>query len=165
MAQSNNSSPTTNTPPPEPPPLMGRMGAPGSLRPMGKGERAKNQGETILRLWRYLRRQRLALVVTIIMVIISTGLNLIGPYLMGVAIDQYIIPGDLTGLARIALIMLFCYGVSSLLTWAQSYVMAGASQRTVAELRNDLFHKLQTLDLRFFDQRAHGDLMSRLTND
>src|SRR5215203_701063 len=115
MAQSSNSQPTTSqsgtsTPPPELPSLMGRMG-PTAPRPVGKGERAKNQGETILRLWRYLRRQRLALVVTIIMVIISTGLNLIGPYLMGVAIDQYIIPGDLAGLARIVLIMLVSYGV------------------------------------------------------
>jgi ATP-binding cassette subfamily B protein len=132
---------------------------------MGKGERAKNQGETIWRLWRYLRRQRLALVVTVIMVIIATALNLLGPYLMGVAIDQYIILGDLAGLGRIALIMLASYLISSLLTWAQSYVMASASQHTISELRNDLFHKLQTMDLRFFDQRAHGDLMSRLTND
>ncbi|MCC6455749.1 MAG: ABC transporter ATP-binding protein [Caldilineaceae bacterium] len=132
---------------------------------MGKGERAKNQRATLLRLWRYLRRQRLALIVTVLMVIITTGLNLLGPYLMGVAIDQYIIPGDLAGLIRIALLMLATYGIASLLTWAQSYVMAGASQRTVRDLRADLFRKLQTLDLRFFDQRAHGDLMSRLTND
>ena len=43
--------------------------------------------------------------------------------------------------------------------------MAGVAQRTVRDLRNDLFARLQTLSLRFFDQRAHGDLMSRLTND
>ncbi len=166
MSQTNNSRATSNesTPPPELPPLMGR-GGPGAPRPMGKGERAKNQRSTVMRIWRYLRRQRLALVVTIIMVIISTCLNLVGPYLMGVAIDQYIIPGDLGGLVGIVLIMLVSYGVASLLTWAQSYVMASASQRTVSDLRSDLFHKLQTMDLRFFDQRAHGDLMSRLTND
>src|SRR5688500_14331521 len=107
MSQSNGSRPTSSvtTPPPELPPLLGR-GGPGAPRLMGKGERAKNQRETILRLWRYLRRQRLALVTTIIMVIISTSLNLLGPYLLGVAIDQYIIPGDLAGLARIALLML-----------------------------------------------------------
>ena len=166
MAQSNGARATTNsnTPPPELPPLMGR-GGPGGFRPSGKGERATNQRDTVLRLWRYLRRQRLALVLTVIMVIIATSLNLLGPYLMGVAIDQYIIPGDLAGLARIVLIMLSAYAISSLLTWLQSYVMAGASQRTVSDLRTDLFNKMQTLDLRFFDQRAHGDLMSRLTND
>jgi len=53
----------------------------------------------------------------------------------------------------------------SLLTWLQSYVMAGASQRTVRDIRNDLFASSRRYRLRFFDQRAHGDLMSRLTND
>jgi ATP-binding cassette subfamily B protein len=132
---------------------------------MGKGERAKDQRTTILRIWRYLRRQRLALISTDIMVVITTALNLLGPYLMGVAIDRYILPHDLSGLARIAAIMLASYALSSLLTWAQSYVMASAAQRTVSDLRSGLFYKLQTMELRFFDQRAHGDLMSRLTND
>ena len=50
-------------------------------------------------------------------------------------------------------------------TWLQTYLMAGVAQRAVRDLRNDLFAKLQTLSLRFFDQRAHGELMSRLTND
>ena len=44
-------------------------------------------------------------------------------------------------------------------------MMSAAAQRTVRDLRNDLFAKLQTLSLRFFDQRTHGELMSRLTND
>ncbi len=55
--------------------------------------------------------------------------------------------------------------LTSVLTWAQSYIMAGAAQRTVRDIRKDLFGKMQNLPLRFFDQRAHGDLMSRLTND
>ena len=50
-------------------------------------------------------------------------------------------------------------------TWLQTYVMAGVAQQTVRDMRNDLFAKLQTLSLRFFDQRTHGELMSRLTND
>lgn len=161
MAQSDR---RTNNPPADVPPLMGR-GGPGAMRMMGKGERPKNQRETVLRLWKYLRRQRLALISTVIMVVLSSALNLLGPYLLGIAIDGYIIPGDLVGLARIALLMLVTYGLASLLTWAQTYVMAGAAQRTISELRSDLFHKYQSMDLRFFDQRAHGDLMSRLTND
>ena len=57
------------------------------------------------------------------------------------------------------------YATSALLNWLQNYLMAGASERTVRDLRADLFEKLQHLELRFFDQHAHGDLMSRLTND
>ncbi len=50
-------------------------------------------------------------------------------------------------------------------TWLQEYIMAGVAQRAVRDLRHDLFANLQTLSLRFFDQRPHGELMSRLTND
>lgn len=53
----------------------------------------------------------------------------------------------------------------ALLLWLQSYLMADAAQATVRELRDDLFGRLQTLPLRFFDRRQHGELMSRLTND
>jgi len=95
----------------------------------------------------------------------TTGLQLAGPYLLGIAIDDYILIGDLPGLMRICGLMLAVYALISLLTWFQTYVMAAAAQRAVAAIRNDLFEHEQTLSLRFFDRRSHGDLMSRLTND
>lgn len=147
----------------EPPPIFGRFG-PGP-RQMGKVERAKDVRGAVRRMWGYLRRQRAALIVTAIMVVGSTLLNIAGPYLLTLAIDRYIIPGDLNGLMGISLLMLLVYGATSLLTWLQSYVMAGAAQRTVRDIRKDLFDRLQVLPLRFFDRRTQGDLMSRLTND
>jgi ATP-binding cassette subfamily B protein len=148
---------------------MGR-GGPGSgghrLMGMGgKGERPKDRRGVFLRLWRYLRRQKWGLIGAGSMVAIAALLNLVGPYLLGVAIDDYILTGDLVGLARLALEMLVIYAVAALFTWGQTYVMVGVAQRTIRDLRNDLFAKLQTLDLRYFDQTPHGDLMSRLTND
>jgi ATP-binding cassette subfamily B protein len=128
-------------------------------------EKAKNAQGTLARLWGYLRRQRWALVGTALLVLVTSGLDLLGPYLMGRAIDAYIVKGDLAGLARLAGLMIAAYVVSSAGTWLQTYIMAGVAQRAVRDLRHDLFAKLQTLSLRFFDQRAHGDLMSRLTND
>jgi len=122
-------------------------------------------GGTLLRLWSYLGRQKRALVITAVLVVISSGLDVLGPYLMGRAIDSFVLGGDLAGLGRIALLMLGVYLVSSAVSWLQTYVMAGASQQAVTDIRNDLFAKLQTLSLRFFDQRTHGELMSRLTND
>jgi ATP-binding cassette subfamily B protein len=133
--------------------------------PLGKVQRAKDRRGTIVRVWGYLRRQRGALLLTALLVTCSTGLTVLGPYLLGVAIDRYILPGDLAGLVRISLVMLGVYAATSLVTWLQSYVMAGAAQRTVRDIRNDLFGRLQTLPLRYFDQRPHGDVMSRLTND
>ena len=132
------------------------------MRPV---ERAKDIRGTLLRIWDYLKRQRAALVVTVLLVIASSGLALLGPYLMGLAIDRYIMRGDLSGLARVALMMIGVYAVTSLTAWLEVYVMTNASQATVRDIRNDLFIRLQSLSLRFFDQRPHGELMSRLTND
>ncbi|NIO43597.1 MAG: multidrug ABC transporter ATP-binding protein, partial [Burkholderiales bacterium] len=90
-------------------------------RGSGKVERAKDTRGTVLRLWGYLRRQRAALIATALIVVVTTGLNLLGPLLLGKAIDDYILPGDLPGLARICLLMLGVYALSSLLTWLQAY--------------------------------------------
>jgi ATP-binding cassette subfamily B multidrug efflux pump len=147
------------------PSLMGRRrGGPGAYLMIAE-ERAENTGQTLLRIWGYLQRQRWLLVATALLVAVGSGLGLLGPYLMGKAIDQYILKNDLHGLARIALLMLVVYLISSLANWMQTYAMAGASQRAIRDMRNDLFDKLQLLSLRYFDQRTHGELMSRLAND
>jgi ATP-binding cassette subfamily B multidrug efflux pump len=128
-------------------------------------ERAKDVQGTVLRIWGYIKRQKVALLITLLLVVVSSVLGTLGPYLMGRAIDDYIDAGDLHGLAGMALLMLSVYVSEALVSWLQTYVMAKASQQAVNDIRTDLFAKLQTLSLRFFDQRSHGDLMSRLTND
>jgi len=128
-------------------------------------ERAKDTRGTLLRIWGYLKSQKWALIGTLVLVAANSGLGLMGPYLIGKAIDEFMLKNDVAGLARTALLMIGIYLVTSFATWLQTYVMVGASQRTVRDIRNDLFSKLQTLSLRFFDQRTHGELMSRLTND
>ncbi len=148
----------------------GPGGGPGGhlMRPK---ERAKNIRGTVQRIWGYLRKQKWALLGTLGLVACSSGLGLMGPYLMGRAIDQFILKHDLPGLGRNLLLMLGVYVVASLTAWLETLVMVGAAQRTVRDIRNDLFAKLQTLPLRFFDggglqpPRTHGELMSRLAND
>jgi ATP-binding cassette subfamily B multidrug efflux pump len=130
----------------------------------GMGQASDVQG-TMRRLWGYLKRQKWLLIGTVAAVVLSSGLTLLGPYLMGIAIDTYILEGDLPGLARMAVLMISVYGAASLAIWLQSYIMASVAQRTVRDIRNDLFARLQTLSLRFFDQHPHGELMSRLSND
>jgi ATP-binding cassette subfamily B protein len=127
--------------------------------------RAEDARGTLLRLWSYLERQRWTLVIVLFLVLLTTVLGVSGPYLMGVAIDRFIATGDLQGLARIALLMLGIYVLLSLGIWVREVIMAGVAQRIVRDLRADLFAKLQTLSLRYFDQHTHGDLMSRLSND
>ncbi|MTM43065.1 ATP-binding cassette domain-containing protein, partial [Turicibacter sanguinis] len=85
--------------------------------------------------------------------------------LYGDIIDDYIIPGDLSGLQRICLMLGGMYVISVLATYIQNLIMLTLSQKTTAKIRRHLFSSLQKLPLRFFDTHSSGDLMSRLTND
>ena len=149
-----------------PPPVLGFRPGGGPMGAfMRSGEKSKNARGTLRRLWGYMQRQRWILIGTALLVVVSSAVDLLGPYLMGLAIDQYINKGDLPGLARLSGLMIITYLVAAAGVWLQTFVMAGVAQRVVRDMRKDLFARLQTLPLRFFDQRAHGDLMSRLTND
>ncbi len=128
-------------------------------------ERAKNARETLARIWTYLRQETPLLAGIFGMVVISAGANLVGPFLMGVAIDRYILPGDMPGLLRLAFVMLAFYVIGAAATWLQNHWMVGLAQRTVAAIRRDLFNGMQSLPVKYFDTHAHGDTMSRLTND
>ncbi|HIH89594.1 TPA: ABC transporter ATP-binding protein [Candidatus Bathyarchaeota archaeon] len=133
---------------------------------MARGvERAKNPRETITRLARYLLTYKLELVVVVVAIIAGSLLQLLGPYLIGVTIDQYIEVGDGAGLTRMCLILLSVYIGSYLCQAIQGWIMATISQKALRKIRQDLFEHLQTLSLSFFDRRSQGDLMSRLTND
>ncbi len=125
----------------------------------------KNQKQTLLRIWGYLRIQRLELISVVVFVIISTLLSLVGPYLIGKTIDDYIVKFDVSGAIRMALILAGIYTASSFLTWAQQFVMIRVSQKTIRRLRQQLFEQYQALPLAFFDKKQQGDLMSRMTND
>ncbi len=79
-----------------------------------------------------------------------------------------VVPGvgvDFSALAHVLSLVALVYVVSSLLSWAQGYLMAGVAQRTVYRLREDVDLKLGRLPLRYFDSHSRGDLLSRVTND
>lgn len=146
-----------------PPP--GFHGGPGRHMPRGPVVKAKNTKETLKRLWNYLRKQKTGLMAVTIFTAISAVLMLMGPYLIGISIDKYIIPRDYNGLLWLCLVLLFVYIGSSAFSWLQMHVMASVSQNTVREMRRDLFDKLQKLPIPYFDKTTHGELMSRTTND
>ncbi|EJR15133.1 MULTISPECIES: ABC transporter ATP-binding protein [Bacillus] len=129
---------------------------------MGK---AKNTKGTVMRVWNYMGYQKAALTFVIFLVFATTLLGLLGPYLMGVIIDQYIVPKDLNGTARMCMLLIAIYGITVFLTWLQTFVMVNVALKTIQKIRQDIFEKIQTLSLRFFDVRSQGDLMSRVTND
>ncbi len=131
----------------------------------GPAEKAKNQRATLTKVWHYVKQQRIGLYFSILLVTASTFLSLAGPYMIGHIIDDYIIKKDIDGTIRLGILLAVIFTVASILTWLQTYVMIHVAMKTIRTLRLELFQKLQTLTLRFFDQRALGDLMSRVTND
>ncbi len=112
-----------------------------------------------------MRQQRIGMYLAVSFVIIASLLSLVGPYMIGHITDNYILKFDVDGAIKMALILAGIYTVHAILTWLQSYVMIYVSQKTIRTLRQELFEKIQSLPLSFFDKRQQGDLMSRMTND
>lgn len=127
--------------------------------------RAKDAKGTLKRIWAYLSKQKKALTLVILLIIITSILGILGSYLIGVTIDNYIINKNLNGTLKMLGIMAVVYISNSLLTWLQTYIMVITSQKAIKNIREDLFSKFQTLSLRFFDNHPHGELMSHVTND
>ncbi|MEN6581722.1 MAG: ABC transporter ATP-binding protein [Armatimonadota bacterium] len=144
--------------------IADQMRGPGRFM-TGPAPAVKNRRGILRRLWTYLSTYRIGLLGTALLVTVNTGLALSGPYLIGRAIDKYITHGDLPGLARVALLMVAIYVAAAIGMWIQSISMIRIAQKTVRDIRRDLFNRLQSLSLRFFDRNPHGELMSRLTND
>jgi ATP-binding cassette, subfamily B, multidrug efflux pump len=88
--------------------------------------------------------------------------------LAGMLSTMTLTPGqgiDFAALARMLLVLVGVYLLSSLFAWLQAYIMTGVTQRTVLRLRSEVDAKLGRLPLRTFDSRPRGDLLSRVTND
>jgi len=131
----------------------------------GKIEKANDPQRALRGLFRYLAPFKAGMVVVFVFVLIYTILGLIGPYLMGQAIDRFISTKQVSGLAIISFWMLIVYLLNNLGQVIANWVMSNISQRALKSLRKDLFTHLQTLPISFFDRNPAGELMSRLTND
>jgi ATP-binding cassette, subfamily B, multidrug efflux pump len=139
-------------------------------QPGGKGirekiEKARDPRHALARLSLYLFPFKTSLISVCGLVVAYTLLGLIGPYLMGVAIDRFIAAKAPSGLAWIALWMIIVYLLHNLFQAISEWVMADVSQRALKRLRGDLFSHMQTLPIGFFDGNPSGELMSRLTSD
>ena len=146
----------------------GRMGGFGGRRSMGPVVKPKNFKGTLLRLWKYFKEEQKLLFIIFIFIIISSGIGLAVPYLIGRSIDAMSLKNGKVNFKMLGIIsvtLIVAYLVDGIINFFQGWIMAGVAQRIVKKLRNTLFKKLQNLPISFFDLRANGDIMSRLTND
>ncbi|EIT84746.1 putative ABC transporter ATP-binding protein [Fictibacillus macauensis ZFHKF-1] len=130
-----------------------------------KKERAKNFRGTVGRIWAYLAREKLMLMLVLMMVVVSSIASLLGPFLIGRAIDHYIIPKQYGGFVLLLGGLASVYVMNSLALWFQNYWMIGISQKTVFMMRTELFTQLHKLPISYFDRRQYGEIMSRVIND
>jgi ATP-binding cassette subfamily B protein len=156
---------SSNTPPPLS--MPGRPGGSGGNRRGAPIVKPRNFKETMKRLWHYFGNERKMLNIVFLFILLSSALSLLSPFLIGKAIDAISLDNkvDFNFLEVMVMILISAFILDAVLTFLQGWLMAGVSQRIVKRLRNALFNKLQKLPVAFFDQRTHGELMSRLSND
>jgi len=120
---------------------------------------------TIRRLMALVGQERKNLYIAMVFILINSGLNLIGPYLMGHAVDTFVVTKQYDGVIKYSII-LFCVFVVALISgYTQMQLMGRVGQRMLFNLRNTVFNKLQDLPIDFFNQNKAGDLISRVNND
>ncbi|MGD9315458.1 MAG: ABC transporter ATP-binding protein [Anaerolineae bacterium] len=141
------------------------MGGPMGHMRNTRDEKAQDTGETLRRLLVYLKPHRLGLAGVGVLLILDTLMQLAGPYLIGRAVDEFIIVGDVRGLTVTMLLLLGVYVGAWATRYGQFYGMIKIGNRVLYKLRTHIFDRIQALSLKFFDQHEAGDLMSRLTND
>lgn len=112
----------------------------------------------------YLGRHKFMLLTVSILVTISALANLLGTYMIRPVVNN-LANGDMHLLAIGVLVSAGVFVTGALAAWGYSQTMVKAAQQVVFDIRRDLFAHMQTLPLRFFDEKRHGDIMSLFTND
>jgi len=152
------------------------------MRAYSEVRRAQSPGQVFWRLIAYFGPFKARLALFTLTLILGTLAGLLTPYLIGVAVDQFIEPSGvempawlrtlvgtdvtrLVGLTRVMLVLLGTYLVSWVASVVQFRLMVRVSQRVLLTMRTQIFDRIQSLSLSFFDRHEAGDLMSRLVND
>ena len=131
----------------------------------------KNAKGTFRRILKYFKPYRAQLVLVLIGLLASVAANIAGTYMLRPIINEYIIPWignenpDFTGLIGQLAVMAAVYTIGILGTFMYNRLMINVSTGTLLKLRLEMFTKMQTLPISYFDKRTHGEIMSTYTND
>jgi ATP-binding cassette subfamily B protein len=109
--------------------------------------------------------ERKNLYIAMFFIFVNAALNLVGPFLMGHAVDSFIVTKHYEGVIKYSIILFCVYLVAMVSGYTQTQLMGRVGQRMLYNLRNAVFNKLQELPIDFFNQNKAGDLISRVNND
>ena len=145
----------------------GPGGGPSGMMP---GEKAKDFKTTINTLLKYVAPFKLWIIVVGVFAALSTVFSIVSPAILGSATD-IIVKGvrvgsiDFVAIRNVMLALIVLYLIGFAFQVAQSYIMAGVSQKITYVLRRQISEKLDRLPLKYFDKMTHGEILSRVTND
>jgi ATP-binding cassette subfamily B protein len=117
------------------------------------------------RLLGYVRPYRASVALAVALLLLTSAMSLVGPYLVRVAIDLHIAPGRLDGLGVVVLAYLGALVAAFIFRYANTYVMQRVGQRAMYDLRMEVFSHLQRLSVGFYTRQPVGRLITRITND
>ncbi len=132
-----------------------------------KNKKSKNRKGVFLRLCKYVLKQWPLFVIALLLTLASNQLSLLGPKYSGAAIDAIELKSgvDFPSVWKNISFMLACYVISALLSYILAVIMIQLSQRITYKMRKQVFEKLTTLPVSFFDTHATGDIISHLSYD
>lgn len=121
----------------------------------------------LVRLFKYIAKYKVYMFIALICALISNVLIAFIPFIVGKGINNIIGKGrvDFNNLLKVIIILGVVYVISAIFTWIFTVIANIVTFNTVRDIRNQAFSKISTLPLKYFDGNAHGDIMSRLTND
>ncbi|MBM0743347.1 ABC transporter ATP-binding protein [Phormidium sp. CLA17] len=128
-------------------------------------QKATQQLSTVRRFLHYFQPYRKEIPIAFALILVGAATQAVGPFFIGWSLDHLIAQGDLQGLLLLlcGLALIYLAGIGAIR--GQILRVGWIMQRLLAQLRQDIFAKIQSLPLSFFDRSEAGDLMSRLLND
>ena len=141
------------------------------VRMRGDGRKAKDPKKTFGRLLKYLLRYKFSLIIVILCIFTTALVQSQSATALGRLVDEFILPMVNSGSTDFApvksfLVKLACiFVVGMVASFFQSYMMVGVTQGIQKTIRDDMFKKMQTLPIRYFDSNTAGNIMSRYTSD
>ena len=138
-------------------------------------EKAKDFKGTVKKLWGYLSKYKIALIIVILFTIASTIFSVVGPKILGNAttelfngvISKYTGGAGInfTKIGKILLFLLALYICSAIFSYIQGIIMTNISQKLAYRLRKEVSKKINKLPMKFYDNKTHGEILSVITND